>query len=105
MTTSRRIVANLVRPGKPNPIVASAIATWPRRTMMQQASAHIKQFPSQGARMVDSSSKLEEENWDWYSTDVFYPVTIGETFPPRYQVLGKLGFGTRSTVWLCRDLK
>ncbi|KAG6309254.1 hypothetical protein E4U44_007222 [Claviceps purpurea] len=34
----------------------------------------------------------------------YYPVTIGEIFCARYQVVGKLGFGTTSTVWLARDL-
>ncbi|THX66867.1 protein kinase [Aureobasidium pullulans] len=33
------------------------------------------------------------------------PVHLGEKFVPRYQVLAKLGFGTSSTVWLCRDLE
>ena len=36
---------------------------------------------------------------------MFYPVCIGEVFEDRYQVLGKLGFGSNSTVWFCRDLK
>ncbi|KAI9806285.1 MAG: hypothetical protein M1825_006400 [Sarcosagium campestre] len=35
----------------------------------------------------------------------FYPVRIGEVFQSRYQVLGKLGYGSRSTAWLCCDLR
>ncbi|KAI0532658.1 hypothetical protein GGR58DRAFT_159396 [Xylaria digitata] len=34
----------------------------------------------------------------------YYPVWIGEVFANRYQVVGKLGFGAHSTVWLARDL-
>ncbi|KAE9404244.1 kinase-like protein [Gymnopus androsaceus JB14] len=47
---------------------------------------------------------LEEENWEWYEPGLFYPVRIGEVFKSRYQVIGKLGYGSRSTAWLCRDL-
>ncbi|KAB8078502.1 kinase-like domain-containing protein [Aspergillus leporis] len=36
---------------------------------------------------------------------IFYPVYIGEVFAPRYQVVSKLGYGTSSTAWLCRDLR
>ncbi|KAF2769192.1 putative serine/threonine protein kinase [Teratosphaeria nubilosa] len=44
------------------------------------------------------------ENWAWYRGDSYYPVRIGEAFRSRYQVLGKLGYGAHSTVWLGRDL-
>ncbi|RTE81737.1 hypothetical protein BHE90_003733 [Fusarium euwallaceae] len=39
-----------------------------------------------------------------YRAERFYPVTLGEVFASRYQAVAKLGFGTTSTVWLCRDL-
>lgn len=29
---------------------------------------------------------------------------IGETFKSRYQVVGKLGYGSYATVWLCKDI-
>ncbi|TDZ49723.1 Serine/threonine-protein kinase SRPK [Colletotrichum trifolii] len=48
---------------------------------------------------------LEEENFSWYEPGKWYPVAIGEVFESRYQVLLKLGFGSASTSWLCRDLK
>ncbi|KAF2189938.1 kinase-like protein [Zopfia rhizophila CBS 207.26] len=48
---------------------------------------------------------LEEESFSWYNSGRFYPVHLGEVFESRYQVLGKLGYGSVSTVWLCRDLK
>ncbi|PLB47751.1 kinase-like protein [Aspergillus steynii IBT 23096] len=34
----------------------------------------------------------------------YYPTRIGEVIKERYQVIGKLGFGFTSTVWLARDL-
>jgi hypothetical protein len=48
---------------------------------------------------------LEEESFSWYSRETFYPVRIGQVFKTRYQVLLKLGYGSVSTVWLCRDLQ
>ena len=47
---------------------------------------------------------VEEEIFDWYDPDNWYPVKIGDVYESRYQVLLKLGFGSVSTVWLCRDL-
>ncbi|KAL4886613.1 protein kinase [Aspergillus karnatakaensis] len=35
----------------------------------------------------------------------YYPVHPGDVFHSRYQVVSKLGYGTSSTVWLCRDSK
>ncbi|KAK2015919.1 kinase-like protein [Colletotrichum eremochloae] len=48
--------------------------------------------------------QLEEQGFAWYNPDRWYPVEIGQVFESRYQVLLKLGFGSASTVWLCRDL-
>jgi serine/threonine protein kinase len=31
-------------------------------------------------------------------------VNIGDLFHQRYRVIGKLGYGTASTVWLCHDV-
>jgi serine/threonine-protein kinase SRPK3 len=42
---------------------------------------------------------------DRYVTGGFHPVTLGETYNNRYLVLGKLGFGRYSTVWLSQDIK
>ncbi|KAG6290661.1 hypothetical protein E4U45_007335 [Claviceps purpurea] len=61
-------------------------------------------FPRKGIAIVSADEKIEEENLPDYATSRYYPVTIGEIFRARYQVVGKLGFGTTSTVWLARDL-
>jgi serine/threonine-protein kinase SRPK3 len=53
---------------------------------------------------LDSSYLLEEETFSWYDPEAFYPVRIGEIFRSKYQVLGKLGYGSVSSAWLCRDL-
>ncbi|KAK8023078.1 hypothetical protein PG991_006959 [Apiospora marii] len=48
--------------------------------------------------------KVEEEALPDYLPARYYPVRIGEVFAGRYQVVGKLGFGASSTVWLAHDL-
>ncbi|KAF3003880.1 hypothetical protein E8E14_007789 [Neopestalotiopsis sp. 37M] len=54
---------------------------------------------------IPSNEKVEEEALPDYLAARYYPVRIGEVFRDRYQVVGKLGFGVSSTVWLARDLK
>ncbi|KAL2810492.1 kinase-like protein [Aspergillus granulosus] len=61
-------------------------------------------FPSSGFNIIDSTLKIEEETLPGYLAERYYPVHIGEVFNSRYQILTKLGFGSASTVWLCRDL-
>lgn len=62
-------------------------------------------FPSSGFDLLESSLKLDEETYTWYSVKNFYPAAIGEVFQNTYQVVAKLGYGTASTTWLCRDLR
>ena len=54
-----------------------------------------------GFKVIGDAEKLEEENSDWYKPGLFYPVRIGEVFQSGYKVLGKLGYGSGSTAWLC----
>ncbi|SMR58372.1 unnamed protein product [Zymoseptoria tritici ST99CH_1E4] len=53
---------------------------------------------------LDSSVPLEEETLRHYKAERYYPVNIGDVFQDRYSIIGKLGYGTSSTVWLCHDL-
>ncbi|CAK96886.1 kinase-like protein [Aspergillus niger ATCC 13496] len=61
-------------------------------------------FPGSGWENIDPSVLIEEESIPTYKPEKFYPVRIGEIFNHRYQVVGKLGYGSTATVWLCRDL-
>ncbi|KAJ5591843.1 kinase-like protein [Penicillium hispanicum] len=54
---------------------------------------------------ISASQKIEEETIPGYIASRYYPTRIGEIFKERYQVVGKLGFGASSTVWLARDMK
>ncbi|KAE8152754.1 protein kinase [Aspergillus avenaceus] len=64
----------------------------------------VRTYP-QARIFLDTTEKLEEEKLRGYSPEHFYPVKIGDVFRSRYQVVGKLGYGGHSTVWLCRDLQ
>ncbi|EUC50082.1 hypothetical protein COCMIDRAFT_83008 [Bipolaris oryzae ATCC 44560] len=54
---------------------------------------------------MDPGEPFEEERLPWYNSDQFYPVRIRETLNSSYKVLGKLGYGAHSTVWLCRRIR
>ncbi|RMZ75409.1 hypothetical protein DV738_g5486, partial [Chaetothyriales sp. CBS 135597] len=53
---------------------------------------------------IPLNQKIEEENLPDYVASRYYPARIGEIFRDRYQIVGKLGFGASSTVWLARDM-
>ena len=62
------------------------------------------EFPEAAFKLINAPGHIEEEAWDWYGPGNFYPVRIGEVHGSRYQVVGKLGFGSYGTIWLARDL-
>ncbi|EME82206.1 uncharacterized protein MYCFIDRAFT_188967 [Pseudocercospora fijiensis CIRAD86] len=64
-----------------------------------------RKFSTAGATVFSNDHKLEEENWEWYTPDAYFPVRIRQVFQSQYQVLGKLGYGAHPTAWLSRDLK
>lgn len=53
---------------------------------------------------LDLSALIEEETLRDYKAERFYPVQVGEAFNGRYRIISKLGYGSASTVWFCRDL-
>ena len=55
-------------------------------------------------RIGATSQLIEEENIPDYLAERYYPARIGELLESRYQIVGKLGYGITSTVWLARDL-
>ena len=57
-----------------------------------------------GSGGLPSKDELwEEETLPGYDASQFYPVSIGDMFKNRYQVLGKFGYGGNSTVWFAKD--
>ena len=63
-----------------------------------------KEFSNPHFERIGASQLIEEETLPDYLAERYYPVRIGELLELRYQVVGKLGFGITSTVWLARDL-
>ena len=63
-----------------------------------------RDFSTVPFEVIDRAYWVEEESWEWYRLEDFYPVTFGEVFNSKYKVVGKLGNGAYGTAWLCRDL-
>jgi len=61
-------------------------------------------FANSNFERIAPDEKVEEELIPKYTASHYYPVRIGEVLRDRYQIVGKLGFGRSSTVWLARDL-
>ncbi|KAK4615771.1 Serine/threonine-protein kinase SRPK [Fulvia fulva] len=57
------------------------------------------------AEYLSGEVLLEEESFSWYSPSKFYAIHIGDIVESRYQVLAKLGYGSVSTAWLCKDMR
>ncbi|GKT78493.1 protein kinase [Colletotrichum tofieldiae] len=73
--------------------------------MPRRSHSPPRQLPeAEPEEIYGPETQLEEQGFAWYNPDKWYPVEIGQVFESRYQVLLKLGFGSASTVWLCRDL-
>ncbi|WEW61697.1 hypothetical protein PRK78_007189 [Emydomyces testavorans] len=71
--------------------------------MSSDMSSPLK-FPDSGFDIVDASENIEEETIPNYNPENYYPAHIGQVLADRYQIVGKLGYGVTSTVWLGRDL-
>jgi len=62
-------------------------------------------FQNDNFKLLDPNKPIEEEKLWCYDQLIFYPAHIGEVVSSRYQILGKLGWGAYSTIWLARDLQ
>lgn len=63
-------------------------------------------FEAQNFARISLSQKVEEERLPDYVAERYYPARIGEIIhDAHYQLVGKLGYGVTSTVWLGRDLR
>ncbi|CZT09077.1 related to dis1-suppressing protein kinase dsk1 [Rhynchosporium agropyri] len=72
------------------------------RSAVKRAPSLPRQYLNVKSPLIKPSEKVEEEN---FGLDRYYPARIGDVLSSRYQIVGKLGFGTSSTVWLVRDLE
>ena len=98
-----RTLANHVHRPATSPILMSALLRIARGLVRNPSTP--RQFPTTGFEVITSSHLVEEEQWEWYKPEEFYPVCIGGIFRSQYQVVGKVGYGVYATAWLCRDLQ
>ncbi|KAI3005603.1 hypothetical protein CBS147346_4269 [Aspergillus niger] len=62
-------------------------------------------FPNPNFVRIPNWYNIEEETLPEYTASQYYPTRIGEVIKERYQVIGKLGYGSTSTAWLARDME
>ncbi|CAG8110889.1 unnamed protein product [Penicillium salamii] len=80
------------------------IMTWATKALRKPPNPPII-FPRGGYKTVPPLQVLEEERFEQFKQGKYYPAHIAEVLTSRYQIVGKLGLGTTSTVWLARDLE
>ncbi|KAJ8129413.1 hypothetical protein O1611_g4217 [Lasiodiplodia mahajangana] len=78
--------------------------SWAWSRLGHRAPLRPRIFANPNFIRIPPNDKVEEETLPDYLPARYYPVRIGQVFVDRYQVVGKLGFGASSTVWLARDL-
>lgn len=81
----------------------SPLRVW-LKSLFQRPPWPVIVFPNNGFDIIEEPSVEEEESEGFPSGD-YYPMVIGDVLNSRYQVVGKLGFGVSSTVWLARDMR
>ncbi|KAK2791356.1 hypothetical protein FQN53_004537 [Emmonsiellopsis sp. PD_33] len=74
-----------------------------RLISFQPSPCHRQALPASGFEIIDHSRLVEEETLPGYFPEKYYPVSLGQVLHQRYRVVGKLGYGTTSTVWLAYD--
>lgn len=82
----------------------AALMRWAANALRRAPSAPMF-FPTSGFETVRPSEVLDEERFEHFKQGQYYPANIGAVFSSKYQIDGKLGFGSTSTVWLARDIE
>ncbi len=84
---------------------AIMIPLWRRATALFRRPLTPLKFPTSGFQVAPQTHFLEEEHFDEFKSGQYCPIKIGDVLASdRYQIVGKLGFGSTSTVWLARNL-
>lgn len=72
-------------------VFASTTSTIASTTVRDHSQAGTLQF------------RMAQESLEEYKAGGYHPVKIGDQFQSRYSIIGKLGWGMYSTVWLALD--
>lgn len=76
------------------------------RSLFRRSLKFPVSFPTAGWETIPDDETIEEEQIEEFlQQNGYLPVDIGDILLSRYQVVGKLGWGITSTVWLARDLE
>ncbi|OAA37906.1 protein kinase domain-containing protein [Metarhizium rileyi] len=82
----------------------ASLLKWSRGLLSRSPLPPLR-FPATGFETISKTELLEEENYQESKTGSYCAVEIGDVYASnKYQILGKLGFGSTSTVWLARNL-
>ena len=73
------------------------------RHLVREPEPQLLRFSNSNFKTLPSHLKVEEETHDALSKGKYYPIRIGDVIVNKYQVVGKLGYGIGSTVWLANE--
>ncbi|KIW93097.1 uncharacterized protein Z519_05702 [Cladophialophora bantiana CBS 173.52] len=88
-------------------LAADSEAFYGLMTCAPPVNGHFTMAPHANCRLNCriEGKKLEEETLSNNDPSVFYPARIGKVLTSKYGVVGKLGFGAKSTGWLALDIQ
>lgn len=75
-----------------------------KRMLFSIRTKPVQLLPCDSLVPIPHHELVDEEICPGYNSNCFYPANPGEILANQYQLLVKIGWGTRSTVWLARDI-
>ena len=92
-----------MRNGPPSRLMASL---WQlAKGLVKEPDPEFFDFSNSNFKTLPADQEIEEEAHDAISKGRYYPVRIGDIVGNKYQIVGKLGFGVGSTVWLANEFR
>ena len=73
--------------------------------LVKEPGSQLVPFSNSNFKILLSDQKIEEEAHDAISKGRYYLVRVGDIIKTKYQVLGKLGYGLGSTIWLANEFR
>ena len=73
--------------------------------LVKEPDPQLLLFSNSNFKTLPADQEIQEESHDAISKGRYYPVRIGDIIGKRYQIVGKLGFGVGSTVWLANEFR
>lgn len=73
--------------------------------LLKGPGSQLVRFNNSNFRTLPSDQMIEEEAHDAISKSRYYPMRVGDIIENKYQVVGKLGYGLGSTVWLANEFR